>query len=284
MRIGTTFYEKCVSPNQGIPHIENLVETGFKHIEFSPHPNLMSFSDLKRFYRHAEKLEMTTAFHSPAFIDPQHYDISFFKESSTIKTHYTQLLNQLSELPTKTGTHPLVVHGASLNLLTDIKEAHYINLSFFEWLANEVSRNNLPFSICLENTCHYDDHSITQTEAQLIHFFEQLKGAPIYLCFDLPHWWRQCQLDKKAPEICFESNFIPVFNQICYAHLHGFSLNFQNSHLSLKNIPNSFFDFVKQFSSKKDQININLEIFETNGFEEISNFENLLAEQLHLFL
>ncbi|MDP2950796.1 MAG: hypothetical protein Q8N55_00255, partial [bacterium] len=192
--------------------------------------------------------------------------------------------NQLSELPTIAGTHPFVVHGTDLNLLRDSKQAHYINLSFFEWLANEISRSNLPFSVCLENTCHYDDHSITQTDSQLIHFFEQIKGAPIYLCFDLPHWWRQCQLDKKAPELCFETNFLPVFNQISYAHLHGFSLNFQNSHMSLKNIPNSFIEFVKQFSLKKNQININLEIFETNNFEEFSSFEKLLAEQLQVLL
>jgi hypothetical protein len=106
-----------------------------------------------------------------------------------------------------------------------------------------------------------------------------MKGAPISLCFDLPHWWRQCQFEKKAPDLCFHSDYDLLFEQISYAHLHGFNQFLEKSHLRFKSEHSLFLDFVKQFSNKKTQINFNLEIFDVQGFENFDNYQSLLKSQ-----
>lgn len=285
MRIGTSFYEKCVSPQNSAAHLETLAEHGFCHLEFTLHPKLMTFEQLKPLHRLAESLEFSTAFHSPDFLDAQHYGVAAFNEGSGVKDHYLRLIHQLAELPTHMSQHPLVIHGANPQHLSgNTEKAQISNFRFFDWLANETVKNNLPLSICLENTCAFDEGGTTQSADHLLDFFKAFKGAPVHLCFDLAHWWRQCQLENKDAYTCFSDEFSTMRNRIIYAHLHGFDETLRKSHIKINSEQKLYLDFVKRFYTEKKQINFNLEIFAIEGFEKITIFETLLFEQLHLIV
>ena len=285
MRIGTSFYEKCVSPKNSTAHLESLAENGFSHLEFTLHPNLITVDQLKTLHRQAESLQFSTAFHSPDFLDPQHYGVALFDEGSGVRSHYKQLIHQLADLPTLEGQHPLVIHSADpIHAAGNTKKAHTNNYRFFDWIANETIKNNLPLSICLENTCSLDDGSTINNADHLMDFFRTFEGAPLHLCFDLAHWWRQCQLEMKDVNFCFTESFASVKDRIIYAHLHGFDATLMQSHIRINSEQKLYLDFVKRFYTEKKQINFNLEIFEIEGFENFATFETLLFEQFRLIV
>ncbi len=283
MRIGSTFFEKNIPPASRTAHLEHLAENGFCHVEFSPHPNLIPLNELKQLQMYAQQLNMSTAFHSPDFFEPSAYQVGLFNSHSLVKKSYLQLLNWIIEHADANLRFPLVIHSASPTIADlSFHEATQVNLRFFDWISNEVSRQMLPIDICLENTYIKDESGSVQTLESLLYFFEQMKGAPVSLCLDLPHWWRQCQLEKRAPELLLEEPYEKLFNQIIYAHLHGMNANFEKSHLHFNREHSPFLDFVKAFSNKKNEINFNLEIFEVSGFEFFTTYETLLFEQLQL--
>lgn len=285
MHIGTSFYEKCVSPQHSTAHLEFLAECGFTHLEFTLHPKLMTLDQLKPLHRQAEALQFSTAFHSPDFLDAPHYGVAFFDEGTEVKTHYKRLIHQLAELPTLKGQHPLVIHGANPQHLSgNIEKANNNNCRFFDWILNETVKTNLPLSICLENTCALDEGGTTQSPDHLLAFFKTFDGAPLQLCFDLAHWWRHCQLEKTDAYFCFSDEFASAGNRIIYAHLHGFDETLMKSHIRINSEQKLYLDFVKRFYTEKKQINFNLEIFEIEGFEKISTFEALLFEQFQLIV
>lgn len=283
MRIGTTFFEKSIPSDKKSAHIEHLAEKGFSHIEFSPHPKLIPLDELKALQLHAQHLNMSIAFHSPDFIEPSAFQVGLFGSHSLVKKSYLQLLHWIIEKADARHNFPLVIHSASPGIAgLSLHEATQVNLRFFDWIANEITREHMPIDICLENTYEKDELGSVQSHKSLQYFFQQMKGAPISLCLDLPHWWRQSHLDKKAPEILFTEPYKLIFDNIIYAHLHGMDTKFEKSHLRLNNEHSPFLDFVKAFSLKKTQINFNLEIFEVAGIEYFSSYERLLFEQLQL--
>lgn len=286
MKIGSTYYEKTVPIDQGLGHLERLAEWGFSHVEFSPHEKLLSKTQLRQLHKKAQSLHLTTAFHSPDFLDPVHFATGYYGADASVKNSYLRMLHELSGLDLSTASgHPLVIHGAQEeHAAASGQNAKTSLYRFFDWLANELIRQNLPLQLCLENSCALDEQANTQTPSELLEFFTQFKGAPIYLCFDLPHWWRQCQLINLAPDYCFEDDFKPVMDQIIYGHLHGIDSISNQSHVGINSEHLSYFDFVKRFSLKKTQINFNLEIFESSGFENFSTYETLLKSQFQLIV
>lgn len=286
MQTGITFFEKYVSPSDGENHLENLAASGFKHVEFSPHPTLMDFSQLALLVKKAHGLGMTTAFHNPDFADPYNFSLNFFKSNHQLRTHLIKLFHSLCEINPSPEPIKFVLHGASSSLKETPEPKGLIELNdrSFDFLSNEILRQNLPIRLCLENTCYLDEFAVTQSAEDLCAFFQKHQGAPIDLCFDLPHWYRQYKGHLEAPNKIFEPAFEIIFNRIQYAHLHGISENLEKSHLPLE-IENSFyFDFVKEFYTKKKEIIFNLEIFDLQGIVNFTSFENIVTSSLQLLV
>lgn len=286
MLTGITYFEKIVPPKDGEKHLENLAKQGFKHIEFSPHPTLISSKDLKNFVKKGTGLGMTTAFHNPDFADAYNFSLNFFKSNPQMRDNLIKLFHRLCEINPSSEFIKFVVHGASAtpNERPDREFLIDLNDRAFDYLSNEILRQSLPIQLHLENTCYLDEYAVTQTAEDLSLFFQKYQGAPIALCLDLPHWFRQCKGQGEAPDKIFETSFKNIIDQTHYAHLHGISKNLEKSHLPLE-IENSFyFDFVKAFYSNKKEIIFNLEIFDLQGIENFSTFESVVTSSFQLLV
>lgn len=286
MQTGITYFEKIVSPSDGETHLEHLAEKGIKQIEFSPHPTLISSQDLQRLVKKTSALGMTSAFHNPDFVDPYNYSPNFFKDNHQMRLNLLKLLNSLCELNPSTEKAKYVLHGAScsLNEMPDRDILTDLNDRTFDFLSNEILRQNLPIQLFLENTCYIDEYAVTQSAEDLRSFFQKHQGAPVDLCFDLPHWYRQYKGRSEAPKKCFEPDFKIILDRTQYAHLHGVSKNLEKSHLPIE-IENSFyFDFVKEFHANKNEIIFNLEIFDLQGIVNFSTFESVVFSNVQLLV
>ena len=278
MLTGITFYEKYVSPADGEKHLEFLAEEGFKHVEFSPHPSLIDFDNLKYLMKKAYHLGLSTAFHNPDFADPFHFSLNFFKSNSELKNHLLKQLYFLCESNPSPEPIKYVIHGASLPLNENPDRAllKELNDRAFDYLSNEILRQNLPLQLLLENTCYLDEFAVTQTAEDLSSFLQKYEGAPLDLCLDLPHWYRQYKGHDETPHKILEPSSKYILDHILYAHLHGISENLEKSHLPMKNENSFYFDFVKAFYDNKKEIIFNLEIFDLQGIEKFSTYENVV--------
>ncbi len=288
MKTGMTYFEKMILPHQGEGYLETLAASGYKHVEFSPHPSLISNTDLKRLINKAESLGLSVGIHNPDFANPYLYSVNHFKNHSQMRKAMVSLFEHLINICQNTEPLKFVIHGASATQhrfsTADSETAKAqlmdLNLSAFDYFANQIIKRNLPIQLLLENTCQLDEFSATQTAADLRTFFNKIQGAPIDLCLDLPHWFRQCKSQSDAPESCFcEENQI-FFDRISYAHIHGVSENLEKSHLAMDTENSFYFDFVKGFYAKKDEIIFNLEIFDLQGIVNFSTFESVAIKSI----
>ncbi len=286
MLTGITYFEKFISPDYGETHLENLVQSGFKHVEFSPHPSLISSQDLKRLVRKAQSLGLSTAFHNPDFIDPYAYSLNFYKSHANMKTNLQRLFQNIADMTTSPEAVKFILHGSSSPIGHSEERSTLLDINdrAFDFFANEVVRLNLPIQLCLENTCHQDEFAVTQSAEDLQLFFKKHQGAPIDLCFDLPHWFRQYKGQLEGLKVCFDSSSKIFFDKISYAHLHGVSENLEKSHLPIVTENSFYFDFVKAFYAEKKEIIFNLEIFDLQGIEKFSSFETVVAESFQLLV
>lgn len=286
MLTGITYFEKFISPDYGEKHLENLAETGFCHVEFSPHPALISDLDLKRLVKKAQSLGLSTAFHNPDFIDPYGYSLNFYKDHSHMKSNLLRLFHHLADMSISPERIKFILHGASSPLGSSPNRTSLLDINHraFDFFANEIVRQSLPIQLCLENTCHQDEFAVTQSAEDLCLFFKKHQGAPIDLCLDLPHWFRQCKGHLEAPEVCFENSSKIFFDRIVYAHLHGVSENLEKSHIPIDTENSFYFDFVKAFYAEKKEIIFNLEIFDVQGIEKNPSFESVTVKCFQLLV
>ena len=283
MPIATTFYEKYIPADKREEHLEQLAVIGFKSVEFLPHPSCIPLQNIKQLQRSAHQLSLLTAFHSPDFLEPLSYQPAFFSTHASVRNGYENLLHWITDGADGTCRFPLVIHSANyLHTGLSIEETQIVNLRFFDWICNMVDRLNLPVDICLENTYSAEEACCLQTTDSYLNFYKQMKGAPISLCLDLPHWWRQCHKEKKAPEILLTDEYEMLLSKVIYSHLHGIEEKTDKSHLMLKSEHSRFSSFVKAFSDKKTQINLNLEIFDMQNVVNYSTYENVLQQQFQL--
>lgn len=283
MSVATTFYEKYIPADKYENHLEQLAQIGYKSIEFLPHERCIPLKMIKMLTRKAKQLKLQTAFHSPDFLDPLNYQPAFFDTHPAVKKNFEQLFQWIVDDADGTFDVPFVIHSANyLQSGLDSDAVKTTNLRFFDWLANFIERQRLPVRLCLENTYSAEEACCLKTIEDYIDFFKQMKGAPLSLCLDLPHWWRQCLKERKAPEILFDDNYELLLTQIIYCHLHGIDEKTDKSHLKLNSEHSRFLSFVKAFSDKKTQINFNLEIFDLQAVANLTTYESVLQQQLQL--
>lgn len=290
MGFGTTFYEKVLSPKDYDRHLYQLSEGKLTGVEFTICEKLMPEKTSSHLIKLAQSLGLETTFHSPDFIEPSHYSLTHFKDLSGILNHYKRLFYFL-EKNSDQMSNKLVLHSAALRSpLETPQENLALNQKALDALLNFISQKNLPILLCLENTSSLDEPTLSDQ----VWFLEALLGtfesAPLELCLDLAHWYRSTlgSTSKgkvgslalaKDPLLGLSSLLL---EKISYSHYHGFSTDLRSSHLPVKPEHSEYLAFVNGFLENKNQIILNLEMFDFPPTENIDTYESLIFEQFQL--
>lgn len=290
MKLGTTFFERAVPPHHGEDHLSFLAQSGFQSVEFCVHQRLMPKQDSYNLIKAAARHHLEVYYHSPDFIEPQAYSLKQFLNDERASAVYRPYLYDLADLNLN-NPHPqkIIFHSvASESRMIDDPNLLDENLRAMDSLLNFIVREGFPFEILLENTSPLDEPTIGSDPKFLMRILNTFRGSPLSLCLDLPHWYRTHQSAPSFTDYSYEQDALNDFyflnplllEAISYAHLHGFSDDFSKSHLPLKDEHKDFINFVKAFSSKKDQIIFNLEIFDLEDLGNVTTYESLLQQHI----
>lgn len=288
MKIGTTFFERAVPTSKREDHLQFLVQSGFKSVEFCIHKRLMPTQESYKLIKMAAQHSLEICLHSPDFIDPKHYGLKQLSNHGRAESLYRHYLNEIASLGFH-GQDPIkmVMHSISAEQTGfDSQALTSENCFALERMLNLIERDQLPFQILLENTCPLDEPTLGSDFEFLEKIVDQFKGAPLSLCMDLAHLFRTLAtqevkggLNTKASPQELLSGLTPkIGSAIGYAHLHGFTDDLKKSHLPIKDEHLDYIDFVKVFSQNKDQIIFNLEIFDFEDLDNLTTYESILLQ------
>lgn len=277
MRKGTCFYEGVLNESLAPQHIDFLIQNEFSHLEFTVHPKLMPLHLIKKHIRTWIDEQKKISFHMPSFVDPV-YAISPEGMSDSQMTELLRYFDWLLETCHAYGSPiDLVFHGAESSVYTSDGDLFAATCRGFDRLLNSVVQKDMPLRLLLENTCPKDALTETFDAVSLEKLIRLFDTDHFGLCIDLAHWWRSHPDALTAYTLLNEANQL-LTSKTAYYHLHGISSDLSKSHLSRKNCPIEYIEFVKAVSSKNPNKIFSLEIFEFKDVEKLATYETELLQ------
>lgn len=287
MKIGSVFFEKYLDSQQTQAHLNWLLDQKLTHLEFTVHDKLLNTQTLFPLIRQARGKGLTVSYHSPDFVDPQHFSLFGLSQPHAQKqtlTYFETLLENANQ-----ALCPFVIHGLgreafleAKGYLPDDDELATFNLKALDQLLNWLSQYHLPLKLCFENTAPQDGTAYGQTPETLIKLHQSFFGEHFGFCIDLSHLWRSAMHHHLSPEHFFETISLHPLD-IEQFHLHGFSTHLKTSHIGLKDTDEDFITFVKAIHSKKLKKTFVLECFFLAHAKNLAEYESLLLQDIELF-
>ncbi len=273
---GTCFFEGVLNEHLEERHLNFLLENHWAQLEFTVHPNLMPLQRIRPLIRQWIKHQRLVSFHTPSFVESVYGPTLDHPTPESLD----KILKYLDTLLEICAVYPepieVVFHGAQGHLVSP-SVLYDSTCRFFDKLLNRIEQTQLPVALLLENTCSLDGLTATDTLTSLNRLSTNFDTSHFGFCIDLAHLWRS-QTETHPAYQLLEADNQQLLERTSYFHLHGIHKNLSKSHLTYKNSPNDYIDFVKAVSSKKADKIFSLEIFELRGVENFNTYQDELLQ------
>lgn len=254
MKIGYTLDEKILDVLPAAELLAKTREMGISSIEVSPDESIMAKNVYLDIARLSNELSMEINYHVPYFADNFLYEIMNFKEyPNEVKSKYEALISIISDIQNITCRPSiLTLHGASISEKETKDKSLYNTLSFHDWLLNFLDKKNIDLKLALE-TLNKNEDVVGGCREDIMYIINEFKNSKLGICWDICH----DAVNYYPGKMSMHDEF---FENIIYCHIHGFSIEKNKSHISLRNSDIKFDKQLKLLSDKGYKGIINLEL------------------------
>lgn len=254
MKIGYTLDEKILDILPPIELLSKTKEMGISSIEVSPDESIMPKNTYLEIAKLSRNLSIDINYHIPYFADNFLYEMMNFQEYKTdIKAKYEALISIIYDMQNIICRPSiLTVHGARFSDKERKDKALYNTLSFHDWLLNFLDKRNIELKLALE-TLNKNENTIGNCREDIAYIINEFKDSKMGVCWDICHDAFNYSPGKTPMDDIF-------FQNIIYCHIHGFDIENNKSHISIKNSDISFDDQMSLLLDKGYKGVLNLEL------------------------
>lgn len=253
MNLSFTLDEKILTKITPKILLEKVSCEDVSALELAADRDILSTESYLEILNCASENSLDVNYHIPYFTN-EIYDIKYFKEyKDKSKAKYREFLNLLETFQPTLKNNPIIVlHGE--DYIEEHRGAATDNTkSFIDFLLNEVSKRNLPFTLALETLRRKTIRNTFDNRDDLFVLLDEFNCDTLSICWDMCH-------DKMN----FYPNETPVdkefLSRVSYAHIHGHKLDSDLSHLSLINSDLDYSKELKRLGNSSFNGCINIEL------------------------